>query len=384
MAARGCKVVTAVLTGLIACCLLGEGAECAPLRNRRAFARALSRVAKNLDTPRSEGMAYGTVRGMPAQQIELLLGRPDEIRAGLEMVQYPDDGEEEEPPRPTSRWCYGVQSPGSLPTLGIVVINSQGRAIEVCGASGTPPPSKLISEARLRQILTLLDRLEPVDRGIFTVYDPLIIVQAVNRLQPLGKQRVLAILHEYIRVTTFTTRNSINSDCPYSIFPLLRLLFTLPVENELNDFNEYVFAVVDDVPLGSTWVGGNSPGIRVNGEMWLSVQAEGILRSTLLRPPDRPWEMLERQEIDPSWQVDDYHKGLLRRNFREAVLMLLRTVYRSPLPIPKQPDSIKKHEERWNLAVQELKQLKIRWNARLNSYTFQNGSRLPDEPVPRP
>ncbi len=107
-------------------------------------------------------------------------------------------------------------------TLGQIEINGAGRVAQVFG-QGAPPPDGMFTEpelTKLSQVLYNLNDLNDLRRG----YNPRLIIRAVNVLWPLGKEKALAAVAEYVRVS--------NEDTDFhaweSLILVLRTLFEVP------------------------------------------------------------------------------------------------------------------------------------------------------------
>jgi len=111
---------------------------------------------------------------------------------------------------------YGTSGHLTCPTLGCVFM-AEDAVQHVHGGKGTPPDPALISEAELKKLLQEIGRLSE-SRGS----DPLLYIQLVNTLRPLGKDKALAVIGEYLRVSS----PSLGDRIP--LFILLRLLFEVP------------------------------------------------------------------------------------------------------------------------------------------------------------
>ncbi len=143
-------------------------------RTRQSFARAMSKI--------TEGMAEDDVLA--------LLGKPDNVR-----TQY--DPGRISTTRTKEIWRYGTNRHLTFPTLGCVYIATESKVQYVYGRNGQPPEPETIPEAELRPLLRLIDNAPYISGN---GYDPLAVMQVVNALQPLGKDKALAAIDEYLRV----------------------------------------------------------------------------------------------------------------------------------------------------------------------------------------
>src|SRR5262249_41157779 len=149
----------------------------------------------------------------PARDVLALLGKPDDIRTQFDPGGiYPRTIKEV--------WCYGTNGHLTFPTLGCVSIDRKDTAKFFHGGYAEPPPTALFAEAELRELLRLIDRAPEFDGDR---YDPLPVIQIVNALQPLGKEKALAALEEYLRVDSHY-----HSGARQGLFLVLRVLFDVP------------------------------------------------------------------------------------------------------------------------------------------------------------
>jgi hypothetical protein len=79
----------------------------------------------------------------------------------------------------------------------------------------------MFTEEELRSLLRLLDTA-PVLQG--SRYNPLSTIRIVNRLQRLGKEKALAAIDEYLRVTPAP----LDSEANEGVFLVHRVLFDIP------------------------------------------------------------------------------------------------------------------------------------------------------------
>ena len=354
---------------VVLCSLAGSG-NAGPPVSRQVFQQRLKQIAASLQLPADPARLPA---GMPSARVLRILGPPDEVRPWSEFVP---EGEQ-----PHKVWCYGVVSPGGFPTLGRVVIGNRGLAGFVYGGQGIWPALPSIPEGKLRHLLDLLDRVPGPQDGAQA--DPMALIQAVNELQPLGKERALEVIREYVRLNVaLTSPGSAANDCPYGLYPLLCLLFSVDPKHE-EHFLKPNLLVQDEVPFTPFSGGGGSPGIQVGEEELENFSRFGKIRPKPLRPPQRPWEILTQLEAIDLWPKDDSSRLYFRKQMAGQLLWLLRPVYRTPLDkhgIQLPPD--KKFNEWWDGIVADLVQLNIHWDSRKDSYVFANGSQLPQETLP--
>lgn len=372
-AARSCVAVSLLL------CLLAAAPPIAAERpkTRQAFSAAMARVVASIRW--QEAIDDERPEGMPEAEVLALLGPPDET--GLPGMRRADDAYVESGERLLR---YGTDGPGTLATLGAVLINSSGRATRVYGGKGKPPDPRIVSERELRRLMRLLDRLPDLSSS-GRQFDPLNLIQIVNALQPLGKERVLAVINEYCRVRyapltpegfEYHDWGSVNRSSLHGVMYLLfELPAELPADSEFFPW-DYSLVLVSGVPL-MMWDGGGIGGSVNFGLFHLyHYRKLGTLRSHPLRPPPRPWEAVDALQSNPDWQrAGPGERKRMRELAANQVLRLLSTVHESePNRYGEKVPSGPEFETRWQETVRELERLKIRWDAKRNTYTFSDGT----------
>jgi hypothetical protein len=323
--------------------------------------------------------------GMSASDVEALLGEPDDIRTTHDslggIVTY----------RTKAIWCYGTDGHLTTPTLGSVYLDEQDRVQFVFGV-GPALPEGLFDEDELRRLLRVLDRVPPYNAA--DAFDPLRLIRAVNALQPLGKERALAVIAEYLRIATEY------ADCGRKgMFLVLRLLFDIPEEAGGQpdmwvgapcgpqpqcpaDAPRYPLVLCGDIPLLAVH-GYTLRGSRQDPADHLEhFREHGQLREQLLTPTDRPFSCLEEPETRWPWMFPSGVGPDGRRLLAMQVLNLVGTVYRPVLndwghPAPYhgwQGNSPGYPED-----ITAISRLVVRWNPARELYTFPDGSFLPEE-----
>ena len=136
--------------------------------------------------------AIGQIRkGMAEKDVLSILGQPDDIRTQFDPGGMSTFGTKE-------IWGYGTDGHLSFPTLGCIFIDTAGRAEYIFGATGQPPHYALFTEDELRGLLRLINTTSGYEGDY---YNPLSVIKVVNALQALGKQKALAAIDEYLRVS---------------------------------------------------------------------------------------------------------------------------------------------------------------------------------------
>jgi hypothetical protein len=273
-----------------ACLALGLPAPADPLPGRSA---GRMRIEPPVRSDFAAKMAKVTV-GRPDWEVRKLLGKPDDVRTCDELRATTS--------RTKEIWCYGTSGHLTFPTLGSVYIDTNNRVQYIFGVGGTPPDPKLVGEEGLRNLLRLIDEA-PAVSGYH--YNPRTVIRIVNRLQPLGKEKALAAIDEYLRVTGYL------SDAPEGgLFLVLRVLFDVPADpgymprmgigapspaepGDRNLIPRFPIALVDDVPLlvvGGYFLAGAAQPVRDHVKYF---RDNGRLRSRPLAPSSRPLDVLD-------------------------------------------------------------------------------------------
>lgn len=278
--------VSAAFSALVvmgACLLFAQGEE----TDRALFSWAIGAVTE----------------AMPTDEIVRLLGKPDDIRTHFDPGGISTS-------RTAEIWCYGTAGHLTFPTLGCVFIE-KGAAQYVYGGKGITPDSSTFTEGELRKLLQLIDSLLES-----RCENPLLYIQLVNTLLPLGKDKALAAIDEYLRVSS----DFLGDRTP--LFNLLRLLFEVPEDpgfmprmmvgspsvKEPEDRKLIpLFPIVlrDDIPLNLV-IGYALAGRRQPVEQHVDYfRKMGRLREHALHPSDHPLELLTILEHSPQWIFDE-------------------------------------------------------------------------------
>ena len=188
---------TVVLTVVIGSSVdAGAGREAGSARrDRRTFAGALATIRP----------------GMTEREVLRVLGPSDDVRTetdpgGLRTAD-------------TSKVLrYGTTGHLSCATLGQVFMNRAGRVRYVFGGRGTPRAPELLKEPELTRLLTLLHDVGSYRNGY--EYNPLPLIRAVNALHAAGRERALAVIGEYLRISS-----SLDDPAREGMFLVMRTLF---------------------------------------------------------------------------------------------------------------------------------------------------------------
>lgn len=349
-----------LLPALLLCARVGESD---PPRTRQEFAAAMARLKVAGPDHMEDGKIRHEAKGMTKKEVLALLGPPDDILVPRDYLAEPelaagDNG---------AIWCWGTNGHKTLPTLGQLGIDGD-QATVPSGAAGRPPPPGMFRERDLRRLLRLIHEMP---NAWPSTWDPGKAIRIVNALQPLGKNRALAAIIEYARVTALNVLpenvGSDRWDSPQNggLYILPEILLGLRAE-EVGYRPRSAWVLQDDVPLLVADLGGWGPSGFFDTVL-ARYGERGKMRARPLRPPDRPWELLDRvHPPEPVARMVD------RRRLMDQILALLVPVYptkvnpRTGSRIPRGQPA----EEWWKQTVEELKKRDIRWDAGKNSYVI--------------
>ncbi len=251
-----------------------------------------------LDVSRAEfASKLATIQpGTSARTVLDRLGPPGDVRTEVDRGGICASRTEEV-------WAYGTHGHLSLGTLGTVHIQADGQVQYVFGGD-VSPPAPALAEPELRRLLRLLDAVPSYNAG--GSHDPLRLIQAVNALWPLGKELALAVISEYLRVSSWSESGAGQE----GMFLVLRTLFEVPAGERHPDMlvggpspaepddpdalPRFPLALVDDIPV-SVVSGYFLFGQAQAPEQHVSWYRErGVLRAAPLAPMAAPLEALAR------------------------------------------------------------------------------------------
>ncbi|MBA3540333.1 MAG: hypothetical protein H0T79_12025 [Deltaproteobacteria bacterium] len=270
--------------------------------------------------------AFATIKpGMTGALVKQRLGAPDDIKTARDPGGIAAA-------RTTEVWRWGTRAHLAFGTLGTVHIQADGKVQYVFGGTGTPPAAQ--DEAELRRLLDVIDAVPSYNATL----EPRRLIHAVNALQPLGKARALAILEEYLRVSS-----SLDDPGREGVFLVLRTLFDVPVSGAMPPMMvgaptltapkdptllpRFPLVLVDDVPLTLVrgYTLGGQPERPEAHVAWF--RTHGTLRAKPLAPPARSLDAISAYVDGPLAKlvtVDDDRRVLL---YDQAV-RLIGTAYR--------------------------------------------------------
>lgn len=240
----------------------------------------------------------------------------------------------------------------------------------------------MLPEARLRPLLSLIDSVPDIDIN----YNPLALIRIVNALQPLGKERALAAVREYVRVGN-AEKNG--------LYLLLRALFEVPAvpgylpdpglgntegtllpPDDRRQVPRFPLAIVDDVPLLLVMgyaLEGHGP--RFTDDLAF-FQRNCRLRPARLRPPDNPAAVLQDLESSSQWRYERGHSDPPRyidlsaaneEVHRFVCKQLLRTIS-SVCPVSEA------FAESWARTAARAAKLGMHWDVDRNDYVIPRTS----------
>ncbi len=354
------------------CLLLGPTtAHAGAGRTRLEFARAISKLKE----------------GVAATEVTRLLGPPDDVRTQHDPGGISTVGTKEV-------WRYGTSGHLTTATLGEVYINEKDRVQYVFGR-GEPRVDKLPDERELRRLLEILGQVSSYNAGGH--YNPRTVIRAVNALLPLGKEKALATIEEFLRVASDWHNSGRDG-----VFLVLHTLFEVPNEpgymprmfvgapsppepKDRKLLPRFPIAIEGDIPLLIV------DGYSLNGypeppELHVKYFREhGTLRAEPLAPAAEPFQALDRLVRSRRWifrakdDFNDERRG--RHMLGNQLLRLMDTVYRTEpdadgdlLPWGRDAAEAKRAEK----ILADVSKLKIRWDAKSDQYTFLDGTTLPE------
>lgn len=318
------------------------------MRDRNAFAQKLSSIKE----------------GTPAKEVKDLLGEPDDIRTPAK------DGIVTS--RTSEVWCYGADAHKGFPALGWVYIDEKNQAQYIIGGSavtaGLPP------EADLIVLLKLIDQISDLQGYEFK---PQPLIAAVNALQPLGKDKALAVISEYLRVASYY-----DSPARDGTFLLLRALFDVPADpgymptmfvggpspvppKDPKVFPRFPLYLEGDIPLllvSGYMLAGKAQDPEEHVKYFIE---KGSLRSTQLKPSDTPTKILNTLvDSSPTVYGKKTSEGAM---LADQVLSLLSPVY----PSKGELEGNASWWDSWTKISAEIEAKKLRWDATRQSYTAE-------------
>jgi hypothetical protein len=330
-------------------------------RTRQHFAALMSRVSTD----------------MSRDEVEAILGKPDDVK-----TKYDPGGAEM-----GETWRYGTNGHLTTATLGSVYIDENGKVQGVCGAAGDPPPTWMFAEEELRSILRILDETSSYNDG--WSYNPRSVIRTVNALQPLGKEKALAAVAEYLRVSP----GSFDAHAVDGMFLVLRTLFEIPNPpghmpvmlvgqlsprgpEDLTKIPRFPIYIQDDIPF--LMVSGYSLfGQAEDPRKHLNYFREhGVIRSLPLVPPPDPSASI-RRALDALSNNGIGPDGAPEYDMLfNQTLWLLDSVYEV-----EEIENVRFSDKMFGATSSErekaaaaISRLKLRWDVKKQDYTFADGT----------
>lgn len=340
-----------------------------PHRQRIAFAKKLAQIAP------------GTRRA----QVEKLLGPPDDKRT----VRDPGGINTT---RTTEIWRYGTFGHLSFATLGTVYLMADDRVQYVFGGKGTPPPATLMEEAELRRLMRLLALVPSYNDG--AAYNPADVIRAVNALQPLGKDKALAVIDEFLRVSSW-----FEDPGREGMFFVLRTLFDVPTSpgympamrvgspappppSDPRLVPRFPIMIVDDVPFNLVSFY-NLGGVATPPEMHVDhFRRTGVIRSHPLIPSATPLEMADAL-------VGSEKTDFLQNTQAERVLIINQLLALTATVIHREPNQDGSRlgdtdiDGQWQVVLANAKVRSFLWSPSNQQYQFTDGTIYSNEPAQR-
>jgi hypothetical protein len=290
----------------------------------------------------------------------------------------------------TMRTARGDPPPSSRPTDRRDFAAALGEARET--------PAEMVDDAQLRELLRVIDTT-PSTADAFA-FNPRRLIHVVNTLQPLGKEKALTAISEYLRVTPYPAAWGSGRN---GVFLLMRTLFEVPddpgylpranlgrpspgVPADLKSVPRFPLTIVDDVPFLLTH-GYSAAGPSPRPELELPYfRDHAQIRAKPLVPPDNPLGLYAKVlKISDTLENSVPEHGLLAMQ----VFSLLDSVYRMPDdPMKESVETVGDVLEHMQRLTGRLDLLRadpgmqnIRWDRQNNRYVFaKDGTFLP-EPV---
>jgi hypothetical protein len=339
-----------------------DAIEDRPTTDRAEFLRALARVEP----------------GMLDTEVRRLLGPPGDIRTARDPGGIAAT-------RTVEVWRYGTRGHLTFATLGTVHIQADRTVQYVFGGRGAPPPSGRFAESELRRLLRVLDEVPSYSEDP----DPLPLIRAVNALVPLGKDRALAAIDEYLRVSS-----SFDDPGRDGVFLVVRTLFEVPADPghlpvmmvgapsppapvDPKALPRFPIAIIDDIPLRVV-TGYSLAGHPESPESHLTwYRQHGVLRTRPLAPTLTPMTTLSTvagTAGTPLLRTAGLDQDGGRRLLLAQGLRLLVTVFRGELAPGADLDT------EWQRLRAEFAERALAWDAAAGHYTLADGSVLVTAP----
>jgi hypothetical protein len=311
----------------------------------------------------------GIHEGASKADVLVALGKPDEVRSGHGIILKGCD----------ETWCYGVNSPRHFPTLGQVFF-FKGKVVFIFGGSGSPPSPLVFSEPELRDLLQLLSEAPAFNAD---EYDPKKAILIVNRLQSLGKERVIAVCQEFLRVAPdwepgrrgLYSISRVLFDIPERPgrfpFPNIGKITNVGLLKDPRKVPRFPVVLCEDIPLlypVSYIATGSMRGEE--GELeYLHKFAQ--MRSKRLAPSNKPLGVLSKVSCSEQWFYQDDDDA------QRATLMLRKQLLRLVVDVigddrdGGQGEDFVSSDDLWRQTLDRFARLQIKWDAQRNRYRVE-------------
>ena len=314
--------------------------------------------------------------GTPQREVAERIGQPDSRRRG-EAFEV---------------WNYGENGEGTLPTLGYIVFDGHSRVKKVIGRVSETPPPGMFDEHELRRLLSFLHQPLVSLKANYPTFEPRRMIAMANVIQPLGKNRILALTNEYLRITSPYDEGRVSiglvllmlfdvPEKPGFLPPLVILPYWPKPPEDRRHSPRYPIAMIDDVPIllvrrvnafssggaGLNWAG--LDGLR---------EDKYRLRKTLLMPEPDPFVipavLKQRQpwffaafEVPGNWERRPPPSG--EEAVGRQVLSLVDSVLARPMGSDEWPEG--KFEQRWRAWRSEFLDYRAKWDQNRGMYVSE-------------
>lgn len=335
----------------------------------------MSEVSQNLPRVRFAEAMSSVKWGTSASQVLSAIGTPDARHhrdAVLPTGLFPETSE---------IWYYGLAGPHAFPTLGQVWLGIDGVVKAVTGGGSVDSAVINLPEEELRDHLAFISQL-PTPEG--DSFDPLLVIQTVNRLQPLDVQTSCGIALEYLRVAGFER---------VYVEPSIALVFRVlmdelvhppllpvtyfgtphpPPPANISMYPRFPIRLDSDVPL--LFVQHYTPrmtsGIHTIEPLLRHYHEFGSHRPHRLQPSNRPLDMLfqileANAWKQAGWSADDQKK--LKRVLMTQLLKLGRVIHQNDRALPGDLDG-EELDWLWMEHVRRFNALNPIWDSAIDNY----------------
>lgn len=320
--------------------------------------------------------------GMCASEVETLLGAPEDKRTQLDRGGI-------RAAHCSEIWRYGLTRNKKVATLGQVYFDHGARVLFVFGAS-LPTDARQFNEGELRELFEAIGSLKSYGQPD---YDPLCMINTVNRLQPLGKARALAAIREFLRVAS-----EWDDEGREGIRLLLRVLFepprdtermpevlgslpTMPSQSDASVLPHFPIYLAGDIPfmLSKRFrVAGSIPRVEEEVEVFA---AKCALRATKLTPSTQPLREVDAivDQLNSMFPASnsELHGEVARLGLEEQALRLLRSVVKVD-PGPRGSLLMRLSTKDRQAIIATVKGQRYRWSSELGIFIFEDGTWLKD------